>query len=121
MKTKFPCYMVYEKAIPPDQGYSWQCLRSFWKYIYYRITGKKEVRIDWYSKKIPNKQHRHYWIEWDGLTDDWGGMVKCEVCPKCWRVRQMNHHGEWKDYGILEDDSGWQEGILDFYEQKKSK
>jgi len=112
--------MVYEKSMSPDQGYSWQCLRSFWKYIYYRITGKKDVRIDWYSKKALHK-YRHDWVEWDGLTDDWGGMVKCEVCPKCWQVRQLNHNGKWKDYGILEDDCGWKENILDFYEQKKSK
>jgi len=119
MKNKFPCYMVYEKAMPPDQGYEWHCLRSFWKYIYYKVTKKKRVRIDCYSKRISNRSRTHEWIEWDGLTDDWGGMVKCEVCPICWKIRQMNHHGEWKDYGILEDDSGWKPGILDYYKRRE--
>ena len=48
----YPCYMMEDKAMPPDQGFSWQCV-SFITYLRNKISGKKRVRIDWYTQFIP--------------------------------------------------------------------
>jgi hypothetical protein len=39
-------WMVYDRAMPPDQGYSWLCC-SFLTWLYYKFTGLKKVRADW--------------------------------------------------------------------------
>jgi hypothetical protein len=92
------------------------------------LTTKNKFPFNLFHKKSHHKietisclnDRNHEWVECDGLTDDWGGMVKCEVCAKCWNIRQMNHHGKWKIYGILSDSSNWKDCIMKEYNKIKN-
>lgn len=58
-------YQALEPAIQ-DQGYSWQSI-SCYMYWFYRLTGKKEVRVDEYNQYIPirkmTKEDKYFCIE----------------------------------------------------------
>ena len=58
-------YQTLEPAIQ-DQGYSWQSI-SHCMYWFYKLTGKKEVRVDVYYQFIPirkmTKEDKYFCIE----------------------------------------------------------
>ena len=48
----YSCFMIEEDSITQDQGLEWHCC-SAWVYWYYRISGEKKVKIDWYKQFVP--------------------------------------------------------------------